>query len=40
MNAHRLIELVEENRETDLFTFAKIIEQEERAFISDKVAAL
>lgn len=40
MDAHRLLELVAENMETDRYAFAKIIEQEERAFISQKVSDL
>ena len=33
MQQHRLIELVNEHKDKDPFTFAKIIEQEERAFL-------
>lgn len=40
MQAHTLLALVEEHKEKDPFTFAKIIEQEERAFLATKVAEL
>lgn len=40
MEARTLIALVDEHKNTDLFTFAKIIEQEERAFLTKKVEEL
>lgn len=40
MQAHTLLALVEEHKDKDPFTFAKIIEQEERAFLSEKVSEL
>lgn len=40
MNTHRLLELVAENMETDRYAFAKVIEQEERAFLAEKVSEL
>ena len=40
MEAHKLIALVEEHKDKDPFTFAKIIEQEERAFIANKATEL
>ena len=40
MQPHRLIELVNEHKEKDPFTFAKIIEQEERAFLAIKATEL
>lgn len=40
MDAHTLLTLVEENKDKDPFTFAKIVEQEERAFLAKKVEEL
>ncbi len=40
MNAHRLLELVAENIDTDRYAFAKIIEQEERLFLATKATEL
>ena len=40
MEAHKLISLVEEHKDKDPFTFAKIVEQEERAFLAIKVSEL
>ena len=40
MQPHRLIELVNEHKDKDPFTFAKIIEQEERAYLWEQATAL
>lgn len=40
MQTTRFIELVNEHKDKDPFTFAKIIEQEERAFLSAKSTEL
>jgi len=40
MQAHRLIELVNEHKDKDHFTFAKIIEQEERLYLGTKASEL
>lgn len=40
MEAHKLIEIVNEHKDKDPFTFAKIVEQEERAFLANKATEL
>lgn len=40
MQTHTLLSLVEEHKNKDPFTFAKIIEQEERAFLGEKATEL
>lgn len=40
MQAHTLLALVEEHKDKDPFTFAKIIEQEERSFLWTKTTEL
>lgn len=40
MEAHTLLSIVEEHKDKDPFTFAKIVEQEERTFLAKKVEEL